>query len=57
MELATHRELAAAHVRHEENRVNKSILKLWSSPNTTLILLGVFVCLSVAVLAEGRPEV
>lgn len=37
--------------------VNKGILKLWSSPNTTLILLGVFVCLSIAVLAEGRPEI
>lgn len=77
MQLASHGELAAAHVRHEQDgyevllafrtskyksgaselTVDKGIFKLGASPDTALVLLGILVSLSVAVLAEGGPEV
>jgi hypothetical protein len=37
--------------------VNKGILELWPPPHSTLIFLGILVCLPVAVLSKGRPEV
>lgn len=37
--------------------VDKGIFELWSAPDTALVLLGVFVSLSVAVLFEVGPEV
>jgi hypothetical protein len=41
----------------QEHTVDKGIFKFWSAPNAALVLLGIFVSLSVAVLAESWPEV
>jgi len=44
-------------MRHQQHRVYKCIFQFWPPPNSPLVLLGILMSLSIAVLPKGRPKV